>query len=119
MKTQKERDVLRDCKSLLDVFKFHQILDYWRITTGGILQHGKFLVPNKEMAGFSDLIILIAAGPVIFLELKSDKGNQSVNQKAFQARINLVRHKYYLCSSMKILCDILKENGVNVELFIR
>ncbi len=110
--TIKEKQVLIDCKSVLEPLKRAGLLDYWRITVGGILQRGKFMVPNKEMAGFSDIIILIPDQVDIFLELKSEVGCQSDNQKEFERRVLMMGRKYCLCKSREELCKILSENGI-------
>lgn len=116
----KERDVLLESKALLDFFKYKGLLDYWRISTGGILHKGGYLVPNREMIGFSDIIILIRGIPYcVFLELKAEKGRQSPNQKSFQSRVEATGHKYYLCRSRSELCEILELNGVPVKTFIK
>lgn len=114
----KEAGILRDCIELLRILKMHRVLDYWRITVGGVLRQGMYLIPNKEMAGFSDIIILTKNPYSIFLETKSPKGRQSDNQKEFQRRVESVGHKYYLCRSREHLCQILTENGIETNRYI-
>ncbi len=115
----KEQRVLIECRALLDYFKHRGLLDYWRVHTGGIVTRGKFLVPNKEMVGFSDIIILTPQPLTIFLELKGEAGRQSPGQKAFQARTEAMNHKYYLCKGRSELCEILKSNGIQMGTFIK
>lgn len=117
--TTKESDVLIECRALLDFLRAQKLLDYWRVSIGGVLRGGKFLTPNKEMAGFSDIIILLPIPRALFLELKAENGRQSDNQKEFQKRIEATNHKYYLCRSRGELCEILEANGVPMKIFIR
>lgn len=119
IETTKERDILFACKALLEFLKNRGVLDYFRITTSGILREGRYLVANKEMAGFSDIIILTPEPRTIFLELKAEKGRQSDNQKRFQKRVEAMGHKYYLCRSREALCQILEENSVPMKLFFK
>lgn len=115
----RERTVLIECRALLDFFKYKGLLDHWRVSVSGILRNDNFLTPNREMAGFSDIIILLPIPRTIFLELKAENGKQSDNQKKFQTRVEAMGHKYYLCKSREELCKILEENSVPVKLFIR
>lgn len=115
----RESDVLLECKALLDFLKNKRLLEYWRVSVGGLLIKGKHLVPNKEMSGFSDIIILLPTPSTIFLELKAEKGIQTDNQKEFQRRVESMGHKYYLCKSRGELCEILEMNGIPVKLFTR
>ena len=117
--TIKEKDVLRDCKQILEFLKTNKLLDYWRVSTGGVMhQGGKFMVPNREMIGFSDILILIPAR-VIFIETKSEVGKQTPAQKEFQLRVESMGHKYHLCRSGDELCRILVTYGVPANLCIR
>ncbi len=117
--TIRESQVLIECKALLDFFKYKNLLDYWRVSVSGVLRAGKFITSNKEMAGFSDIIILTPKPRTIFLELKAENGTQSKNQKAFQSRVEAMGHKYYLCRSREKLCEILEENEIPMRLFFR
>lgn len=116
----KERQVLQACKAVLNVLKDVKLLDYWRITTGGKLYAGRTLLPNIEMVGFSDIIILAKGVPhIIFVELKATDGKQSDRQKEFQQRVETMGHKYYLCHGAEELCQILDQNGVKTNLYFR
>lgn len=50
------------------------------------------------LAGVSDLVVVLPAGRVVFVELKSPhgKGRQSPAQKDFQARVEVLGHEYQL-----------------------
>lgn len=111
--------MLVECRALLDFLKYKGILDYWRISVSGILRSNNFLTPNKEMAGFSDIIILTPLPRALFVELKAENGKQSDLQKKFQTRVEAMGHRYYLCKSRKSLCEILEANEIPMKLFIR
>jgi hypothetical protein len=51
-----------------------------------LVGHGKF-IPNKQSAGFPDLLILITNGSTLFVEVKSETGKQSPAQKDFERRV--------------------------------
>lgn len=77
-------------------------------------QHAIFSVPNESkskqetlqkmaigmMPGVSDLII-IRPGEVIFIEIKTRTGTQSVTQKKFQSIVELLGFKYHLIRSLE------------------
>lgn len=112
----KERDVLIQCKALLEEIKSIGWLDYWRISTGGKLRGG-FKTKNTEMVGFSDIMVLFKySTAVAFIELKATNGIQSDEQSEFQKRVELMGHKYYLCKSRSELCEILIKNGVHASI---
>lgn len=77
------------------------------------------LVPNKEMGGFSDLVVLIPAPLILFIELKAENGKQSPAQKAFQERVERMNHKYYISKGRNDLCEILNSNGVQTKWFTK
>lgn len=58
------------------------------------------------LSGASDLIV-IHFGAVMFVELKTDTGIQSDEQKAFQLRVNQCGYPYYLCRSLEQFKQIL------------
>jgi len=62
------------------------------------------------LRGASDLIVLLP-NKILFIEVKTEKGIQSDNQKNFQNRIELLGFKYYLIRSLKefqkLICEQL------------
>ena len=59
------------------------------------------------LAGVSDLII-VRPGETLFIELKTDTGVQSKEQKEFQNRIELLGFSYYLVRSLQEFQQIIK-----------
>lgn len=61
--------------------------------------------------GVSDLIYLTATGP-IFIEMKTETGTQSKEQKAFQAIVEGLGFRYVICRSLtefqSIFCHLTK-----------
>jgi hypothetical protein len=79
-----------------------------------------FSVPNESthrqstyyaksgvLKGVSDLIIVLPE-KVIFVELKSEKGYQRPEQKAFQYKVESLRQSYYLCRTLEDFKSIIK-----------
>ena len=50
--------------------------------------------------GASDLVIIMPAGRVIFVELKNEIGTQKKGQKLFQSRVEELGHTYILIRSL-------------------
>lgn len=50
--------------------------------------------------GVSDLIYLTASGPV-FIEMKTETGVQSLEQKEFQALVESFGYQYIICRSLE------------------
>lgn len=116
MQNTPEGAVLKEHKALLDILKARGALDYFRVNVGGVMRGGR-KCPNKDMAGFSDIIILTPTPCTIFLELKAAKTKQSDDQIEFQRRIEAAGHKYYVSRSKEDLCNILNSNGIQTSLF--
>jgi hypothetical protein len=62
------------------------------------------------LKGASDLIVVLP-NKILFIEIKTEKGVQSENQKDFQNRIEILGFQYYLVRSLEqfqnlILCNI-------------
>lgn len=51
--------------------------------------------------GVSDLVCLLPGSKAVFLEVKTDKGRQSDNQKRFQERVESLGFKYFVVRSIK------------------
>lgn len=50
--------------------------------------------------GVSDLIYLSSAGPV-FIEMKSETGTQTKEQKEFETMVTAMGYKYFICRSFE------------------
>ena len=59
-----------------------------------------YLKREGVLAGVSDLI-WINEGKTYFLEVKTDKGTQSVNQKEFQEKVEKQHLRYFILRSIK------------------
>ena len=55
------------------------------------------------VAGASDLILLVpnSHGQILCIEMKTDKGRQTENQRQFQAAIENVGNRYVICRSLE------------------
>lgn len=50
------------------------------------------------LAGVADLQV-ISKGKAFFIEMKTEKGRQNPNQKAFQEKVNKLGFDYFICRS--------------------
>lgn len=61
-------------------------------------REGKILKAEGVMAGVADLQI-ISQDKMFFIEMKTAKGRQNANQKAFEEKVNKLGFKYFICRS--------------------
>ena len=59
-------------------------------------------------SGVADLVLLLKGGKTVFLEVKTDKGRQSENQKEFEKEIKKLDFDYYIVRSVEDVEEILK-----------
>ena len=62
---------------------------------------GAKLKAEGVTAGAADLIILLPIGNVLFVEVKTAKGRQSPEQKAFQERVESLGFSYVIWRSVE------------------
>lgn len=108
----KEKYVLIGVKEVLMRYEKMGFLKWWRIsTTGRVFGNGanRTLIPNKEMAGFSDILILPRNLPPIFLEVKSSIGKITNLQLKFKQSVESMGHTYALVRSHQELDKIMNE----------
>jgi len=67
----------------------------------------KTLKATGQMAGVSDLIILIPDGKTLFVEVKVEKGVQSEVQKIFETKVTYLGFEYYLVRSLEEFKNII------------
>lgn len=60
----------------------------------------KIMKGEGVLAGFSDLIV-VAFNNILFVEVKTEKGRQSVLQKKFQSDIERLGFQYSVCRSLQ------------------
>lgn len=72
----------------------------------------KILKAEGVLGGIADLQI-IANGLTFFIEMKTEKGRQNPNQKAFESKVKSLGFKYFICRSFEEFQRI-----VNTELKI-
>lgn len=65
--------------------------------------------------GLPDLIVLLKGQRVIWWEVKAEKGRQNDNQKAFQAEVEALGHRYYLIRSAQEALDSLVMEGAALK----
>lgn len=98
-KKRLEKDIQLDiCKHLDSKGYF-----FWRQNTAGVFNKeskGFMRTPKYSRTGVPD-IILIRNGCFIGLEVKSEHGRQSENQKAFQEGLEFAGGEYYIVRSVE------------------
>lgn len=60
----------------------------------------KIMKGEGVLAGFSDLIVVVF-NSILFVEVKTEKGKQSVLQKKFQSDIERLGFQYSVCRSLQ------------------
>ena len=55
---------------------------------------------SGTLKGTSDLVVILP-NKVLFIEMKSEKGYQRLEQKDFQTKIENLNQKYYICRSLE------------------
>lgn len=61
---------------------------------------GAMLKKEGATAGAPDLVLILNDGETVWVELKTPKGRQSESQKAFQAKLQALRHNYLIWRSV-------------------
>lgn len=108
-----ERAILSACRQIARLHEAAGRLVCIRISNGGVIQQGgRKMIPNPEMAGITDLVLLLRGGTTLWVEMKAQDGRQSEGQEAFQRRITRVGHKYHLARSVEEFEALLSEYGV-------
>lgn len=65
------------------------------------------LIGTGLLPGASDLILQLPYPEMYYIEVKTDKGNQSPEQKKFQERVTKLGYQYILVRSLKDFVDFL------------
>lgn len=107
-----EKDILASCKRLLRLYEGGGHLAFIRVTAGGVPRgDGSRFSKNVDMAGVSDLLIWLKAGPVLAVELKTADGVVRPDQREFGSRLSRVGHIYRVVRSVSQLEELLVEYG--------
>jgi hypothetical protein len=74
---------------------------------------GAYRRPSKyAIRGVSDIVILLPESRVIWIEIKTKVGRQSVDQKVFQKMCYDLGHEYHIVRSLDDLKKILISHGI-------
>lgn len=68
---------------------------------------GAYMKNEGALAGVADLIILLP-NRCVFVEVKTDKGDQQQTQKDFEQRVNALGYEYYIWRSLDDAIDFIK-----------
>jgi hypothetical protein len=88
-------------------------LDYFAIPNGGLrnIRVAASLKAEGVKRGVPDICIMLPYGRVGWMELKTTKGRQSLEQKGFEARCARIGHPYALVRSIDDAQAALMEWG--------
>lgn len=83
-------------------YQIHDLGLIFSVPNGGSrnIVEAKKLKETGTMAGVSDLIVIIP-NQVLFIELKIEKGIQSISQKLFESKVTKLGHEYLICRSLE------------------
>lgn len=62
------------------------------------------------LKGASDLVVIFPNGKLCFVELKTDKGVQSAEQKDFECRVSSLGYEYHLIRSLEEFKQLTNNN---------
>ena len=99
-------DYIEQEKATPDIFAF-------AIANAGqrSLRMGARMKREGLRAGVADLCVVMPLGRVAWLEMKSDKGRQSLEQKGFEARCKRLGHHYAIAKTFDEAVMFLKHVG--------
>ena len=69
--------------------------------------NSKFLAMGV-LSGVSDLVLVLDS-KVLFIELKTETGNQSETQKKFENNVSKLGHEYHICRSLTEFKKIIND----------
>jgi len=76
-----------------------------RFNTGAVKQGNRFI--RFGTAGCADVLACPAYKPPVWIELKSQTGRQTVEQKSFQMAVESAGHVYRLARSLEEVQEVL------------
>lgn len=71
--------------------------------------NNSYFLESGVLQGVSDLICILP-NKVLFVELKTNKGVQSKNQKQFQTKLNSIGYEYYITRNLEEFKELIKSN---------
>ena len=101
----KECDIQKACVSWFRETYPNFLL--FSIPNEGCYRRKQYFENLGMLSGVSDIIIILPNN-VLFIEMKSEKGYQRIEQKTFQAKIENLNQKYYICRSFEEFKEIIK-----------
>jgi len=111
-----EADISKALKSTLDLMeKIGQIVHHDRLNSGLMFglydKRGKQRAINMCRPGTPDRFVILNAGTVLWLEVKSKTGTQEKAQKEFQDKLKGVPgHHYMIVRSLMQVIEFIEQN---------
>lgn len=113
-----EARLLKSCRQILDLCTNAGLLAYRRVHVPPVIRGGGKKKPvfskNVDMAGFPDLIIFLPNTELLLVELKSEVGVQSDDQKAFQKDVHPFGHFVYIVRQVPAFERLLQMRGIDL-----
>lgn len=109
-----EQQIQQACVFYLGILRRIGKLSYFHCPNGGYRSaiEGRVFKSLGVIPGIPDLIILLPKGRIIFIEVKSEKGRISENQKMFHVELERLGHAVYIIRGVDDLKEILTGYGV-------
>jgi len=106
----KESKLLRQCMSILWRKEKQNLLSYYRCNN--IIAHIEGKIKKIGRKGFPDLSIFLKNNKTIFIELKSNKGILTKEQKKIKLKLKKLGYEYYIINSSNQLLQILEYHTI-------
>ena len=121
---KKESSLVKAIRQYLQYRENSGLLMFQRNNTGALINRwqkkGKFgnMIDRKSLitygkVGSSDFYVWFATGKMIFIECKSDSGDQSDEQVEFMNKARKLGFEYYLVSSTDEFLNVMIFHGVH------
>ena len=108
-KAHPERDLQIACVKWFRLTQKDKLI--FAVANGGTrnVREATFLKAQGVLAGVADLVILIPYGRCIFIELKSEKGKQSLHQYAFVDVCKKMGFQYKVVNSFDNFIEVVND----------
>ena len=91
----------------------------WRVNTTGVPNGKGGLRINREMRGMADIAVIVPVGKVgasVWLEVKTESGKQSEQQREVQRQVEDSRGFYFVVRSIEDVQNAIKKvKGLNAN----
>lgn len=94
-------------KSIVSYFKLvHPDYLIFSVPMEATYRNKQYFQETGAMAGVSDLVVVLP-NKILFIELKSKTGRQSVDQKAFEKKIKDLGYEYHIIRTLDDFINLI------------